>query len=62
MSKARGKGITNKQAKYLGHLCRELKLKYPGNGMTRMEASLTIETLERRLSDRNDAIVRRFAG
>jgi hypothetical protein len=63
MTKAKmGKGITNKQAKYLGALCRELRLKYPGNGMSRVEASDAIETLEQRVQAKREATRRRFAG
>lgn len=37
-----GSGITNKQAKYLAALCRELRIPYDGRGMTRDEASTAI--------------------
>jgi hypothetical protein len=40
-----GRGITNKQAKYLAALCRELKIPYPGRGMSREDASIAIEAL-----------------
>lgn len=51
-----GKGITNKQAKYLAALCRELREPYAGRGMTRQEASVTIKALRDRVIARNEAI------
>lgn len=38
-------GITNAQAKFLGQLCRELGVEYPGHGMRRGQAAEAIKTL-----------------
>jgi hypothetical protein len=45
MGQARG-GITNKQAKLLGLLCRELGLPYNGSGLRAFEASCEISRLQ----------------
>ena len=47
-----GRGITNKQASYLAALCRELHVPYPGSGMSRLEASLTIAEYQRQVQAR----------
>ena len=47
-----GRGITNKQASYLAALCRELHVPYPGSGMSRLEASLTIAEYQRQVRAR----------
>lgn len=39
------RGITNSQAKFLGRLCRDLGVDYPGHGMTSGQAHDAIETL-----------------
>lgn len=57
-----GKGITNDQAKYLAALCRETKTPYCGSGMSRQEASLAIETLKRKVADRQRRLRRELGG
>jgi hypothetical protein len=47
-----GRGITNKQASYLAALARELHVPYPGSGMSRLEASLTIADYQRQVKAR----------
>ncbi len=39
------RGITNAQAKLLAALCRDLGERYPGNGMSCLEASACIDAL-----------------
>jgi hypothetical protein len=48
-----GRGITNRQAKYLAALQRELGERYTGNGLSAHQASLEIERLKRLLELRD---------
>lgn len=53
--KKRGKGITNKQASYLGALQRQLDETYTGNGMTVVQAAKAIDDAKRRLKGNDRA-------
>jgi hypothetical protein len=55
-----GKGITNKQAKYLAALCRELRVPYSGRGMTRDEASIAITEYRKRVEEKREAQMRKL--
>lgn len=57
-----GAGITNKQAKYLAALCREMKVPYEGRGMTREEASLAITGLQAQVEKKRDGFRKRYGG
>lgn len=56
-----GKGITNTQAKYLAALCREAKVPYSGQGMTRQEASIAIGELKARVEKDQEHVRRKYA-
>lgn len=48
----RPRGLTNSQARELGRLCRLLGRRYPGNGMSLLDASRTIAELRAEVQQR----------